>query len=676
MKRLVCILAVLLCCGILAACSGTETEETKSYPDVVSVTEYDLSSVRAVCLGSGTTGKHIWLTEKADIDAILAAVLPLTGTDPVSSRGYYGWNYDFAFYDTPEPTEHDVPLLTFSVADYGNAVYLAGSAVFEEVGGVSYKALYTLDRAAAETLFAACEPHKEALGETEPAESKDSLQRPIPPIELTPLKSLPHAEGEARFSAAPVGGNPKMYFFDDGLTFYFRRYLSTQLDTEYFSGTLTLPDGFTDGKIVSVMSGAGSGELFVSLEAIRGGKKEYLTCAFFGTEPPTVAYVLDEKQTARLLDQMKAEVLARTQGPFVGYVADRETPWIELYTEKNGICVGQIPYEIFRDWPATDRTQEGWTPGWRSEYTCFYYAEFGDFRWAAVHLGDTVLGVGRKNVAVSSDGGKNWSCGSYRDNYGGNHVVGIGFASENVAFMSFDPYNEFEGADGPVISRTIDGGKTWERLDIPVPYTLKGTKLIAGVPYYDTDILRCPVWRSPSHGSKEGEPLYLVSHDGGLTFSWDAASLPQDSTRYTLGKVQTAQQTFSYDGVLYDLSEIYPGVNGVEEWGHIGKYVIVSGHVNPNISVFALLDPETKRIEHYFSGSTPTCYGEDIHTIVYAYWNSIRCFDGTLLADLVLNEGEYIRELKYSHDKTQIAVIIDKDSASRTVMVNRFENNP
>ena len=544
MKKTIFFCVILSCLCAFVGCSPQADNTADPCPATFSAAEYDLSDVRAICLGSGTTGKSMWLTEKADIDAILAAVAPLVGTDPISSRGYYGWNYDFAFYVEAEPTEHDTPLLTFSVADYGNAVYLAGSAVFEEVSGVSYKTLYTLERDAAEALFTACEPYKEALGEAEPAESKDSLQQPIPPIELTGLKALPHGEEEARFSAAPVGGNPKMYFFDDGLTFYFRQYRSTQSDAEYFCGTLTLPDGFTDGKVVSVMNGAGSGELFVLLEAMREERKEYLAYAFFGTESPTVAYVLDEKQTERLLSQIKTEVLERTQGPFVGYIADRETPWIELYTEKNGICVAQIPYEIFKNWPATDREYEGWTPGWRSEYTCFYYAEFGDFRWAAVYLSDTVLGAGRKNVAVSSDGGKNWTCGSYSDNYGGNHVVGIGFVSEKVAFMSFDPYNEAEATGGPVISRTVDGGKTWERLDIPVPDALNATKLIAGVPYYDRDILRYPVWRSPSHGVKEGEPLYLVSHDGGLTFSWDASSLPTESTRYTVEMPLTDARDF------------------------------------------------------------------------------------------------------------------------------------
>ncbi|MBQ7940685.1 MAG: hypothetical protein IJ281_09975 [Clostridia bacterium] len=211
-----------------------------------------------------------------------------------------------------------------------------------------------------------------------------------------------------------------------------------------------------------------------------------------------------------------------TQGPFVGYVADKTTPWIDLYTEKNGTYVGRIPYEIFHDWIATDRDKDTWTPGWMGEYVCFYYAEFGDFRWAAAHLRDTVLGSGRKNVATSADGGKTWNIGSTRDDYGGNHVVGMGFATDKIAFISYDPYNEHDGADGPVISRTTDGGKTWKLLDVPVPDSLGGQKLISGIPFYDGDLLRYPVWLNPSHGTKEGEVMYLISRDKGLTWEWDS----------------------------------------------------------------------------------------------------------------------------------------------------------
>jgi len=249
-----------------------------------------------------------------------------------------------------------------------------------------------------------------------------------------------------------------------------------------------------------------------------------------------------------------SEIKLSSQGPFVGYVANKETPWIDLYTDINGTWVGKIPYEIFHDWIATDRNSEGWTPGWDKEYICYYYAEFDNFRWAAVHLENTVLGVGRKNIATSIDGGKTWTFGSTSDNYGGNHVVGIGFASENIAFMSFDPYNEHDGADGPVISRTTDGGKTWKLMDVRTPESLIGRKLISGTPFYDEDLLRFPIWQKPAHGIKDGEAMYLISRDSGLTWEWDIESVNKVTEKLADTKEIYDLKDFSWENVEFNVS--------------------------------------------------------------------------------------------------------------------------
>ncbi|MBQ7929709.1 MAG: M56 family metallopeptidase, partial [Clostridia bacterium] len=133
----------------------------------------------------------------------------------------------------------------------------------------------------------------------------------IPAITLTQIEALPYSEESAVFTVSPVGGNPTIFFFDDSLTFYFRKYLSTNMDAEYFAGTLTLPDGFTDTKLLHVTCGAGSGEIFVSIEAIYDGSKEYLTYGFFGTDAPAGVNVLDEVQVQRLMEAM--EQISTTQ---------------------------------------------------------------------------------------------------------------------------------------------------------------------------------------------------------------------------------------------------------------------------------------------------------------------------------------------------------------------------
>ena len=128
---------------------------------------------------------------------------------------------------------------------------------------------------------------------------------------MTQIETLPYSEETAVFTASPVGGNPTIFFFDDSRTFYFRKYLSTNMDAEFFTGTLTLPDGFTDAKLLHVTRGAGSGEIFVSIEAIYDGKKEYLTYGFFGTEAPSGVDVLDEVRVQRLMEAM--EQISTTQ---------------------------------------------------------------------------------------------------------------------------------------------------------------------------------------------------------------------------------------------------------------------------------------------------------------------------------------------------------------------------
>ncbi|MBR4000265.1 MAG: exo-alpha-sialidase, partial [Clostridia bacterium] len=214
-------------------------------------------------------------------------------------------------------------------------------------------------------------------------------------------------------------------------------------------------------------------------------------------------------------------------GPFIGYVNDKESPWIDLYTELNGTYVGRIPYEIFNGWPATDRNSEGWTPGWEPEYLKYYYAEFDDFRWAAVHLEGTVLGSGRVNVATSSDGGKTWTCGNYTDDYGGNHVTGIGFESAKIAVMCFDSMYEHdlfaeEGMTLPVVlSRTEDGGKTWKRMEIAVPDGWGNYQTRPSVPVFDSPSGRIPVTRYDKTTGTEVDTVYLVTSIAGLTWEWE-----------------------------------------------------------------------------------------------------------------------------------------------------------
>ncbi len=130
--------------------------------------------------------------------------------------------------------------------------------------------------------------------QTYETEASDDPYIKIPKIVLLPADSLPGDKEDALFSASAVGMNPTMMFFDDSLTFYFDVYIPDSGTREYYTGQLTLPEGYTFCHIQNAERGGGSGETFVIVEAEKGSSSVYLTYGFFCTEPPTAVYVSDD----------------------------------------------------------------------------------------------------------------------------------------------------------------------------------------------------------------------------------------------------------------------------------------------------------------------------------------------------------------------------------------------
>lgn len=129
----------------------------------------------------------------------------------------------------------------------------------------------------------------------------------IPEISLTQVEKLPRSEAAALFSASPVGGNPTIYFFENDLSFYIRMYPSVDAECIYYSGNLTLPEGFSGGRVVRAAGGGGSGETFVTVCAEQDGRTVYLDYFInYNNEPflPDFVYVLDDQQVTELRDAM------------------------------------------------------------------------------------------------------------------------------------------------------------------------------------------------------------------------------------------------------------------------------------------------------------------------------------------------------------------------------------
>lgn len=159
MKKFALFFLAAVCAIGLTGCGNSETESQKSYTETFSAADIDLSVARAIQIRSGTTGYTVLLTEQDDMETVISAVTPLFGQDPVSSRGTYGWTYNFTFYETDAPGENDIPLLFFGLHIFGEKAYIT-HGVYEKADSHTYQAMYTVDLSAAEALAAVCDRYQ------------------------------------------------------------------------------------------------------------------------------------------------------------------------------------------------------------------------------------------------------------------------------------------------------------------------------------------------------------------------------------------------------------------------------------------------------------------------------------------------------------------------------------
>ena len=87
MKKLVSLLLVILSVLVFAACS----KELK-------LSSLDLDGTEKIVLTNMHTGKNTEITDKNDVDKIVAFVGEVVGTDDGSGKGYYEGTYDVSFY--------------------------------------------------------------------------------------------------------------------------------------------------------------------------------------------------------------------------------------------------------------------------------------------------------------------------------------------------------------------------------------------------------------------------------------------------------------------------------------------------------------------------------------------------------------------------------------------------
>ena len=269
----------------------------------------------------------------------------------------------------------------------------------------------------------------------------------------------------------------------------------------------------------------------------------------------------------------------------IGYVADSQTPWIELYESTDSKePLAKVPYDLIAALPGCDRKSEAFTFGYLDSIT-FYYGEIGTFCWCVAAL-PPAAGTGAANVCTSQDIGETWEISDPNALYTGT-VIGAGFASETVGFISYRYFFD----NGPEIARTLDGGKTWARLELDIPEEYAQCNMQPQNPTFSGNDGSYPVILLDKDGNDRTTTLH--THDGGMTWTWDGIpasdsntlDLPEEAAAW-VNTYLSAQytvldtQTFDFDGNNYILLLVgseNPSVTGYQVFAleqNDGAYVL------------------------------------------------------------------------------------------------------
>ena len=119
---------------------GIEDTTSRELTEKLSLSVIDFSLVDRIVVTNGATGERAYLNkalDKANFKKILDAVKQIEATDPVSSRGYYGFTYHVELYYDYQP------IYSFSLCPEGDGASIT-CGYYETVGNFDYPARYKL----------------------------------------------------------------------------------------------------------------------------------------------------------------------------------------------------------------------------------------------------------------------------------------------------------------------------------------------------------------------------------------------------------------------------------------------------------------------------------------------------------------------------------------------------
>ena len=170
------------------------------------------------------------------------------------------------------------------------------------------------------------------------------------------VNALPEAVEEARIKYSIIGGSPVVYVFDDDLRFYLA-YLHANMSIASLSEcTLSLPNGYTDGRIITAEGGGGSGEFRLIVAAKTKGIDVMLDYLFYCENFPQPESVLLYNPSDSML-YMSMQELEQNYGKLTFEYSEHD-PGQPVYSMEymDGV------YLFFHNWNMDDPLEDDMVP--------------------------------------------------------------------------------------------------------------------------------------------------------------------------------------------------------------------------------------------------------------------------------------------------------------------------
>lgn len=206
-----------------------------------------------------------------------------------------------------------------------------------------------------------------------------------------------------------------------------------------------------------------------------------------------------------------------------------------------------------------------------------------DNGWLLVNFGGVAMGSEMVGIYTTGDGGATWRPAAVTEPTGQQSgSLPLGGIKSGVTFLS-DQIGWVAGAwhgDGVWLYGTFDGGRTWQRANLPVPrgYSTEGGAVSTYAPVFFSSNGFVPAVFSP-----ERSLVFFATTDGGL--SWKATT-PVPSGNDATGFVWAF--TDALHGWLSDGQRIYAATDGCVTWHELKADQRLTGLVQSGFRIVEL----------------------------------------------------------------------------------------